>query len=98
MSSLQFEQETFKSRTILGEPASPKMVKALLRVGIVKNEQQAVYILLGVAVFCFILAVYISYVSFFDSSDSKLTPQQEKQNQEFLDKIQQRRPPAIKTQ
>lgn len=97
MSEIQFNEEnnldsSFTSRTILGAPASPKMVKALLKTGIVKNEKHAGYLLLGIAVVCFILAIYISYTFLFaKNAPKKLTPEQEQQRKEFMDRINQNR-------
>ncbi len=94
MSNIQFEEETFKSRTILGEPSSPKMVKSLLKMGIVKSEQQAGYLLVGIAIFFFLIAIYISYTFLFASKTPKLTPEQELQRQEFMERIRQGQPPV----
>jgi hypothetical protein len=98
MSEIQFNEEnnldsSFTSRTILGAPTSPKMVKALLKTGIVKNEKHAGYLLLGIAIVCFILAIYISYAFLFvNKAPKKLTPEQEQQRQDFLNRVNQNRP------
>jgi hypothetical protein len=98
MSEIQFNEESnldsqFTSRTILGAPTSPKMVKALLKTGIVKNEKSAGYLLLGFAVVCLILAFYISYTFLYTkNAPKKLTPEQEKQRQDFMDRVNQNRP------
>jgi hypothetical protein len=98
MSNIQFEEETFKSRTILGEPSSPKMVKTLLKMGIVKNEQQAGHLLLAIAAFFFLLAIYISYSFLFASNTPKLTPEQERQGQEFMERVRKGQSPVPVTQ
>jgi hypothetical protein len=95
MSEIQFNEEnnldsSFTSRTILGAPTSPKMVKALLKTGIVKNEKTAGYLLLGFAIVCLILALYISYAFLYaKNAPKKLTPEQEQQRQDFLDRTNQ---------
>ena len=51
------EQNEFhiKSRKLFGEPATPSMVYFLLKVGIVKNEKQAVMVLLSIIILVLIL-------------------------------------------
>ena len=64
MNDVQFEDESnlrssFKSRAIWGTPTTPKMVRALLRAGIVKNEKQAGKLLLLISICCFLLSILI---------------------------------------
>lgn len=60
MSELQFEENNFqyKSRTILGDPQVPKVIKFLLGNKIVKNEKQAQALLLAVVIISVLLAIY----------------------------------------
>ena len=51
MGSIDFHEENefhIRSRRLLGEPETPSMIRFLLRTGVVKNEKQAVSILIGV--------------------------------------------------
>ncbi len=93
MSDFTFEENSsFKSPSIIGEPTSPKMVKALLKTGIIKNEKHAGFVLIGFTILCFALALYISYAFIFAGNTTrKLTPEQEKQKQEFQERIRQGR-------
>lgn len=52
---------SFKSRVILGQAETPKIIGFLLKNKVAKNEEQAGYILLGVIVLIFAaaIAVYI---------------------------------------
>lgn len=60
-SGLQFDESKFKlrSRKILGAPEVPTMIKFLVTKGIVKNEGQAVSILL---VLCVVLVVATYFI------------------------------------
>lgn len=53
--------DEFKSRKILGPAVTPPMVTWLVKRDIAKNEQQAAYILLAVAVIIFALAGFGIY-------------------------------------
>jgi hypothetical protein len=64
MSDLQFDEGkvgsgSFQSRTILGAPETPGMVKMLVKSGIIKNESSGGKVLLLVAAISLILAVII---------------------------------------
>lgn len=65
MANVQFEDEDnqahYMSRSILGAPVQPKMVSTLLKMGVIKNEKQAGYILLGVALTAFALSAYLIF-------------------------------------
>lgn len=53
MNEVQFHENNelhIKSRRLLGEPETPSMIRFLLRTGVAKNEQQALYILIAVIV------------------------------------------------
>lgn len=51
------EQNEFhiKSRKLFGEPTTPTMIRILLRTGIVKNEKQALIVLIGIVILLFTL-------------------------------------------
>jgi hypothetical protein len=53
MNQVQFHEDNelhIKSRRLLGEPETPSMIRFLLRTGVVKNEKEALYILIAVVV------------------------------------------------
>lgn len=62
---IQFEDEYgdakfhIRSRKILGEPTTPTMVNFLLNKGIVKNEKQAVIVLISTIVVFMSLSIFI---------------------------------------
>ncbi len=87
MSDLQFEEETFKSRGVVGESTSSKMAKTLMKLGVVKNERQAERLLIAIAAICFILAIFVSYSFLFASKVSKPTPEEEQRKAEFLENL-----------
>ena len=68
-----------------------KMANFLVKKGIVKNEDQAFYVLLGVCAVCLLLAGYIFYAYVFGSPKStiKLTPEQQKARQDFESRLKQ---------
>jgi hypothetical protein len=51
--------QTYKSRVVLGQSETPKLVTWLIQKGIVKNESQAGYVLLGVVGLFFLVAIFI---------------------------------------
>lgn len=61
--NIEFEEDNnefhIKSRKILGEPETPSMTKALLKTGIVKNEKQALIVLILLAVSMIGAAIFI---------------------------------------
>jgi len=63
MADVQFDEEDngprFTSRRLLGERVKPSMVGFLTKLGIVKNEQQAGYLLMGIIVVCFAITFYL---------------------------------------
>lgn len=60
MSDVQFEDQgqEFTSRKIFGESVKPKMVARLMKMGIVKNDKQAGYALLTIAIIAFSLSLF----------------------------------------
>ncbi len=66
MSNIEFSTDSgaqFKSRAILGMPETPKMVNFLLKKNIVKNQTQAHYILLGICIVCFLIAISLPFIT-----------------------------------
>ena len=74
MTELQFQEgdvdSNFRSRVLLGHAATPKMVSGLIKLGIVKNEKTAGYILLGISGLAIIVAMYITIVHVFNVGNS----------------------------
>ena len=83
---VQFEEEnSFRSRTILGQPATPKMVDFLIRNGFVNNYRAAKNLLIISTLVLFALSIFI-YVYFVGRQPEhvrdplyKLTPEQKAQ-------------------
>jgi len=62
MGGIDFHEENefhIKSRRLLGAPETPTMVRFLLRIGVAKNEKQALYILLGVIVVALSATIFL---------------------------------------
>ena len=61
MVTIQFDESQFKlrSRRILGEPEVPGIIRFLVTKGIVKNENQAVTVLIGLVLIIGGVSVYI---------------------------------------
>ena len=64
--NLTFDESSFKikSRSILAEPESPAMIRSLVNRGIVKNEKQALIIMLtmiGLFVAATVTMLYITF-------------------------------------
>ncbi len=63
MVDVKFDEEDsgphYTSRRILGEGVKPSMIGFLIKLGIVKNEQQAGYLLMGIIVVCFAITFYL---------------------------------------
>ena len=62
MSKILFEEEndtTFKSRALFGKPVTPTMVRLLLKSGIVKNEKQAISILLVSSIVFLLVGIFL---------------------------------------
>ncbi len=65
ISPIQYNEEdsSYKSRTILGQPKTPKMIGFLIRKGIVKNEKSAGVLLIFLISICVILTIYTAFLS-----------------------------------
>jgi hypothetical protein len=62
MSEISFHEDNefhIRSRKLLGEPETPSMIRFLLRTGIVKDEKQALYVLIGVIVVALSSTVFL---------------------------------------
>jgi hypothetical protein len=63
MNQVQFEEDNnefhIRSRRLFGEPETPTMVRFLLRTGIVKNEKQALYILVGIVIIALAVTIFL---------------------------------------
>ena len=55
----------YKSRVILGQPETPKMVKFLIGKGIVKSEKQAGYLMICMTMLFFLSSFILIYLNFF---------------------------------
>jgi K+-transporting ATPase A subunit len=64
-SSVSFDESNnfMKSRDILGEPKIPSMVNFLIRRGIVKNPNQAMYILFFIIILFIALSIFLIFKS-----------------------------------
>lgn len=65
MSDVQFEDgnnNTFKSRSVLGAPEVPGMANFLLKKGIIKKEGNAKYLLFFIILFCVFLAILVPFL------------------------------------
>ena len=106
--NLTFESDNFryKSRSILGQAETPKMVKYLLNKKIVKNEKQAQNILITITILFLLASIYVFAVFVFDVQLFNQTPQltegQIQQRQEAKDRFeklrQERQNSTINTQ
>ncbi|MEI8061820.1 MAG: hypothetical protein WCG97_00795 [bacterium] len=69
--AVEFEEENYnkyRSQTLLGGPQTSKMTRWLVKIGIVKNERHANYILWGV----FILSIIVIFsIIFFNPLSAK---------------------------
>ena len=65
-----FEEENNFSadRFVAASGELPMMVKLLLKIGVVKNEKQANYVLIGIAVCAVLLTIWVVRSSFGDGS------------------------------
>lgn len=64
------QSNVFKSRAILGESVQPKMVRLLVKSGLVKDEKKAGYILIGATLFFILLSIIIAKSFIFGSGDT----------------------------
>lgn len=67
MPDLEFEGDrkpNYLSSRILGMPVEPKIIKSLLKIGIVKTSKQAAVLLIVCTILCFIGAIFIFFFYF----------------------------------
>ena len=70
MSDFQIEEDKtgmdnrFQSRTILGQPTTPNMVKVIMKAGFVKNEKAAgkALVILSAAFFLSAILIFVYFV------------------------------------
>ena len=80
MSDVQFEEENnsgsniFTSRKILGVAVVPGMAKGLIRLGLVKTQKQAEYVMFGIIIVCVAIIIYFNFPQYFRFG-TKSTPQ-----------------------
>lgn len=62
MATLQFDESQFtlRSRKILGEPEVPVLIKFLVTKGLVKNENQAIGLLLTIISILIVISVFVT--------------------------------------
>jgi Flp pilus assembly protein protease CpaA len=80
MQGVQFEEDNlnYKSRSILGLPQQPGMVRFLIKKGIAKTEKQAFYFLVATAIISAISCIVIFYLNNSDNSNKTRSPEVEK--------------------
>ena len=95
--TIEFQTDTNNSNRLQPSVQNPKMTKFLIEKGIVKNETQAFYVLLGISIICFALSIYIfwGYVIGFPV---KVSPEQIRQQQEFEQRMLEARQNADQNQ
>lgn len=96
MSDVQFTDEnnlssSFRSRTILGNPTTPKMISFVLKTGIVKTDKQAANVLFCFTSLCFLLSIFVFYTYVFGGLHfkNKMSPEEERSRQEFFRTFEQ---------
>jgi hypothetical protein len=96
MSDVQFTDEntlsnSFRSRTVFGDPTSPKMITLVLKTGIVKTDKQAANVLFLITGICFLLSIFIFYAYVFGGLHlkNKMSPEEERSRQEFFKTFEQ---------
>ncbi len=78
MSNVEFEENNFSVGIPLQQATTtPTLVRLILKTGIAKDEKQANFVLIGVAVSAFLLTVYVIYSSFFSRPTPKPLPVQQ---------------------
>ena len=65
-----------RSRKLFGDPTTPTMITILLKTGVVKNEKQALAILLGIIAITLTLASILLYSRITPSTHTLITDQQ----------------------
>ena len=61
--SLDESRFKIKSRTILGAPEVPNMIRVMVKKGFVKNENQAAFLILTMIILLFGVSVFLVYRS-----------------------------------
>ena len=66
MSDVQFEEDlttnnSFLSRKILGDHMMPAMARFLIKIGVVKTQKQAKYVMFACICVCLAITVYFSW-------------------------------------
>ena len=62
--NIEFEDNyKFKSRTVLGKPQEPKIVKMLMDAGIIKKEKTAFKLLIVFILLTLVLSAFIFYIN-----------------------------------
>lgn len=88
--AVEFDTDNSRVGRLQPSVQNPKMTKFLIEKGIVKDEKQAFYVLLGISATCFLISVYIfwAYVIGFPV---KVSPEQIRQRQEFEERMMRAR-------
>jgi hypothetical protein len=60
MAQVEFEEEknAFTSRKIIGQPVTPSTARLLRKLGLVKDENQAKYVMVAIMLICFGVTAY----------------------------------------
>ncbi len=76
MSNVEFDEGTneFTSRRILGSEVVPGMVRALEKTGLVKNSNQAKFILVGIILICILTAILVPILTGPDRNPKSVAP------------------------
>ena len=71
MADVQFEENNFEGRFSPVSSQPPVLVRFILKTGLVKDEKQANYVLIGIAVVAVISAIFILRSSFGGSAPAE---------------------------
>ena len=77
MSDVQFEEDNsmnMNNRFAMAAGEPPIMVKLLLKTGLVKDEKQANYVLIGIAAVSVLLTIWVVKSTFFGASTPVAPP------------------------
>jgi len=74
--NISFDDNSFKykSRSILSQPESPAMVRMLVTHRIVKTENQAVGVMMGIIIVMLVAAGFVIANAFFTAPSSEVPP------------------------
>jgi hypothetical protein len=88
MPQVEFEEERnkFTSREIIGQPVTPSTVKFLRRIGLVKDDSQAKYVMFVTILLCFGLTVYVIIRNFTPASGQVNEQLQQELQQKMLER------------